>query len=249
MIEVKNLSFAYSKLDPAVEDISFIIKDHEWISIVGHNGSGKSTISKLLVGLLKANRGEIIIDDVELTEETVDQIRQKIGIVFQNPDNQFVGINVLYDIAFGLENRNTPREEMVRLIDTYSKKVGMHEYLDREPVNLSGGQKQRVAIARILVEETPVIVFDDSLSALDTKTDLMIRTALKSKNQNQTMIIITHRTTTAKEADKIIVLNEGKVEAIGKHEELANQPGLYQELWGIQGELEKEFNEIMKGGF
>ena len=122
---------------------------------------------------------------------------------------------------------------------------GYKTIVGEKGTTLSGGQKQRVAIARMLVSDSNVIIFDDSLSALDTKTDLMIRQALKKKKNKQTMIIITHRSTTAKEADLIIVLDQGKIAQIGKHEELVQQEGLYKELWGIQGELEEEFNAIL----
>ena len=117
MIEVKDLSFSYNQKEEALNNVSFVINDHEWVSIIGHNGSGKSTIAKLLIGILAANKGSIYYDGEELTEDTVDMVRKKVGIVFQNPDNQFVGFNVKYDIAFGLENHQVPREEMISLID------------------------------------------------------------------------------------------------------------------------------------
>ena len=122
---------------------------------------------------------------------------------------------------------------------------GYKTIVGEKGTTLSGGQKQRVAIARMLIDDAPVIIFDDSLSALDTETDVLIRKALKVKDSNQTMIIITHRTTTAKEADLILVLDEGRIAQAGTHDELKVQPGLYKELWGIQGELEKEFNEVL----
>ena len=143
-------------------------------------------------------------------------------------------------------------EQAAKIADIYDEIKGFkHGYMTlvgEKGTTLSGGQKQRLAIARILTSDSPVLIFDDSLSALDTKTDLLIRQALKKHNKNQTMIIITHRITTAKEADKIIVLNNGTVEAIGKHEELKNN-GLYSELWELQGRLENEFNQVlMEGG-
>jgi energy-coupling factor transport system ATP-binding protein len=140
MIEIKDLYFRYNKTDIALRGISFEIKDHEWVSIIGHNGSGKSTLAKLLDGLIAPTKGEIFYDGVKLSPETVDSIRQRVGIVFQNPDNQFVGYNVKYDIAFGLENHQIKREDMKNLIDEWTKKVDMNEYLLREPETLSGGQ-------------------------------------------------------------------------------------------------------------
>ncbi|MBE0701024.1 MAG: ABC transporter ATP-binding protein, partial [Acholeplasmataceae bacterium] len=112
----------------------------------------------------------------------------------------------------------------------------------------SGGQKQRVAIARVLVADKPILIFDDALSAVDTKTDMMIRNALSGKAKKNTTIIITHRITTAKEADQIIVLDQGQIEAIGTHEILSKQPGLYRKLWDIQGKLEKEFEALLEEG-
>ena len=117
MIEMKNVYYSYSEKNYALNGISLAIKDGSWVSILGHNGSGKSTVAKLLVGLLEAKSGEILVDDEKITEDNIKQIRQKIGIVFQNPDNQFVGVTVKHDIAFGLENRQVPHEEMKELVN------------------------------------------------------------------------------------------------------------------------------------
>ncbi len=213
MISIKNLSFSYTKDDLALDDISFDINDHEWISIIGHNGSGKSTISKLLVGLLEAQKGDIFYDDTKLTVDTVDDVRKEVGIVFQNPDNQFVGVNVKYDIAFGLENHNVKREKMLELIDTYTKKVGMYECLEREPQTLSGGQKQRVAIAGIMALDCRYIILDEATSMLDPEGSKDIINLIKElKNvYNKTIITITHDLKLANLSDRIIVLKEGKI--------------------------------------
>ena len=222
MIEVKDLWYSYSsnKEDYAVNGISLDIKDHEWVSILGHNGSGKSTLSKLLVGLLKAEKGKILYNGVELTEETVDDIRQHVGIVFQNPDNQFVGVNVKYDIAFGLENRQMERSKMVELIDKWSDEVGMKDFLLREPNTLSGGQKQRVAIAGILALNCDVIILDEATSMLDpdgVKDITNLICSLKD-NYNKTIITITHDLDLAKLSDRVVVLKEGKIIANDKPE-------------------------------
>lgn len=218
MIKVENIDYSYTQQDHALKGVSFNVGEGEWLSIIGHNGSGKSTLSKLLVGLLKADKGNIIIDDELLTEESVDRLRQKIGIVFQNPDNQFVGVNVKYDIAFGLENRNVPREEMLKLIDEYSTKVGMHDYLNRQPESLSGGQKQRVAIAGILALDCKYIILDEATSMLDPEgvkdiTNLIIE--LKEK-YHKTIITITHDLDLAALSDRIIVLKDGNIIGEGK---------------------------------
>lgn len=225
MIEVNNLSFSYNSKDHALTDVSFKVKDKEWLSIIGHNGSGKSTIAKLLVGLLEPTKGSILYDGIELTEKTVDKIRHRVGIVFQNPDNQFVGFNVKYDIAFGLENHQIEREEMNKLIDEYTKKVDMFEYKLREPQNLSGGQKQRVAIAGILAMNCDIIILDEATSMLDPEGTKDIIDLIKElhTNYNKTIISITHDLNFAQLSDNIIVLKEGKIICEGKPEEIFNE--------------------------
>ena len=213
MIRVNDLDYSYSQQDHALKGISFEVKDQEWLSILGHNGSGKSTISKLLVGILAPQKGSIYYDDIELIEKTVDKIRNRVGIVFQNPDNQFVGVNVKYDIAFGLENRCVPRSEMQKLIVEYATKVGMQDYLLREPQTLSGGQKQRVAIADILALNTDVIILDEATSMLDpqgTREIIALIKELKEK-YHKTIITITHDLDLARLSDRIIVMKEGNI--------------------------------------
>ena len=213
MIRVNDLDYSYSQQDHALKGISFEVYDQEWLSILGHNGSGKSTISKLLVGILAPQKGSIYYDDIELTEKTVDKIRNRVGIVFQNPDNQFVGVNVKYDIAFGLENRCVPRSEMQKLIVEYATKVGMQDYLLREPQTLSGGQKQRVAIAGILALNTDVIILDEATSMLDpqgTREIIALIKELKEK-YHKTIITITHDLDLARLSDRIIVMKEGNI--------------------------------------
>lgn len=213
MIRVNDLDYSYSQQDHALKGISFEVKDQEWLSILGHNGSGKSTISKLLVGILAPQKGSIYYDDIELTEKTVDKIRNRVGIVFQNPDNQFVGVNVKYDIAFGLENRCVPRSEMQKLIVEYATKVGMQDYLLRETQTLSGGQKQRVAIAGILALNTDVIILDEATSMLDpqgTREIIALIKELKEK-YHKTIITITHDLDLARLSDRIIVMKEGNI--------------------------------------
>ena len=167
MIKVNNLNFSYTAKTEALKDVSFEIKKGTFVSILGHNGSGKSTLAKLLVGLLKAKSGDIFIDETKLTEESLHQIRKKIGIVFQNPDNQFVGVTVKHDIAFGLENQNMDQSMMIDKVNKYAGFVGMQDFLDKEPHQLSGGQKQRVAIAGILAMDQDYIILDEATSMLD----------------------------------------------------------------------------------
>ncbi len=219
MITFENVTFKYNMNEPyALENVSFQVEDGQWLSILGHNGSGKSTIAKLLIGLLEAQQGSIYYNGVKLTEDTVDAVRKNVGIVFQNPDNQFVGYNVRYDIAFGMENHQIPRKEMLEKIYEFSTKVDMQDFLDREPQTLSGGQKQRVAIAGILALNCDIIILDEATSMLDPEgtkeiTDLIIE--LKEK-YNKTIIMITHDLALANRSDYILVLKNGHVIKEGK---------------------------------
>ncbi len=222
MIEVKDLKFQYNETDVALKGISFTVNDGEWVSIIGHNGSGKSTIAKLLDGLIEPTSGEIIYDGEKLEQKNVSKIRRRVGIVFQNPDNQFVGFNVKYDIAFGLENHQVPREEMIELIDKYTKCVDMNEYLEREPESLSGGQKQRVAIAGILALNCDIIILDEATSMLDPEGVFEITNLIKELHTkyNKTIITITHDLNLAKESSKVIVLKDGLIIKEGTPDEV-----------------------------
>ncbi|MDE7480730.1 ATP-binding cassette domain-containing protein, partial [Streptococcus agalactiae] len=160
-----------------LENVSFHVKQGEWLSIIGHNGSGKSTTVRLIDGLLEAESGQIIIDGQELTEDNVWELRHKIGMVFQNPDNQFVGATVEDDVAFGLENKGIPLKDMKERVGQALDLVGMSEFKMREPARLSGGQKQRVAIAGAVAMRPQVIILDEATSMLDPEGRLeLIRT-------------------------------------------------------------------------
>ena len=217
-LEVRNLSFEYKENTKTLDEVSFSASMGEFVCILGHNGSGKSTLAKLIMGLLKPISGEILIDGVILNEETVEDLRGKLGIVFQNPDNQFVGITVKDDIAFGLENRNIKRSEMLARIEKYSKQIGIEHLLNRNPESLSGGEKQKVAIAGILACEPDIIIFDESTSMLDPKGTKEINETIKDlcRLKNKTIITITHNIEEAVYADRIIVLNKGNVVLDGK---------------------------------
>ena len=230
MIEFKDVSFQYNgNKEKALDHVSFRVEEGQWVSIIGHNGSGKSTIAKLMIGLLEATEGEIWFLNTKLEEKTVDLIRRKIGIVFQNPDNQFVGYNVKYDIAFGLENRMVPREEMIQRIYEYTEKVDMRNELDREPQTLSGGQKQRLTIARALLSPAKVFIFDEVTSGLDTITEKRVVDNLM-KLKDKTIIFIAHRLAIAERADKVVVIDQGQIVEEGSHEELMQQHGFYYDL-------------------
>ncbi|MDE6946136.1 MAG: energy-coupling factor transporter ATPase [Anaeroplasmataceae bacterium] len=254
MIEFKNVSFQYNgNSQKALDDVSFQVHNEEWVSILGHNGSGKSTIAKLMIGLLAANSGQILYDDMILTEESVDQIRSRVGIVFQNPDNQFVGYNVKYDLAFGLENHQIPRDEMLKRIDEFSKKVDMQEYLDREPQTLSGGQKQRVAIAGILAMNCDIVILDEATSMLDpegNKEIIELIIELKEK-YHKTIITITHDLSLANKSDRLIVLKDGKVVEEGIPSEVFKKREILQSSnldvpFGLRFYSIAKENEILK---
>jgi energy-coupling factor transport system ATP-binding protein len=217
IIGIKDLTYHYQDTR-ALNDVSLDIYKNEWLSIVGHNGSGKSTLSKLIVGLLDLQYGSITVNDIELSEETLYDVRSNIGIVFQNPDNQFVGTTVKDDIAFGLENTGVERLKMISLVDEFSEKVGMFEFLKREPHNLSGGQKQRVAIAGVLAMSPKIIILDEATSMLDPIGKKEIIELIKNLyNQKEiTIISITHDLEEAANSDRIVVLNKGEIEMIGE---------------------------------
>ena len=223
MIELKNLSYSYSNDEAlAINDISLNIKEGSWISILGHNGSGKSTLAKLLVGLLEPSSGEILVDGVRLDENSVGEIRKKIGIVFQNPDNQFVGVTVRHDIAFGLENIQIEHSLMEEIVASCATKVGMGAYLEREPYKLSGGEKQRVAIAGILALDSKYIIFDEATSMLDpdgVRDVINLIKELRMKT-NKTIITITHDLELARKSDEVFVFKKGQITASGKPEDI-----------------------------
>ena len=222
MYEIKDLTFSYDKKNEALKDVSFSVNDGEWLSILGHNGSGKSTLAKLLIGLLEPTKGSIFYNGIEIKEDTIKELRKNVGIVFQNPDNQFVGYNVKYDIAFGLENHNIPRTEMIDLINEYTEKVGMKDFLEREPQTLSGGQKQRVAIAGILALNCETIILDEATSMLDPEgvEDIIELIDELHNKYNKTVITITHDLNLAQKSDRCLVFRKGEIIAEGKPEDI-----------------------------
>ena len=222
-IEINNLVFGYNENEQVVKHVSFNVREGSYVSIVGHNGSGKSTLAKLIIGLLAPAEGQILIDGEKLTNKNVVKLRKKISLVFQNPDNQFIGATVEDDIAFGLENRQVPRKEMQNIIKNYAKRVGMDEFLDKEPSRLSGGQKQRVAIAGALALEPEIIIFDEATSMLDPKGKSDIKGLIEEMrkfNPNLTILSITHDVEEAFLSDEVIVMSQGEIAFKGKPEEV-----------------------------
>ena len=214
VVDVAHLSYSYDEEKLALDDVSFSMEEGQYYCLIGHNGSGKSTLAKCLMGLQADFDGDIKLFGLELNRKNVYAIRSRVGIVFQNPDNQFVGSTVADDIAFGLENKRVPREKMQAIIERYAGQAGMLDYLDREPTMLSGGQKQRVAIAGVLAMEPELIIFDEATSMLDPKGKaeiLDLVRSLKAQNPKLTILSITHDVEEAALADHVIVLNGGKL--------------------------------------
>jgi energy-coupling factor transport system ATP-binding protein len=213
-ITLNNVSYSYDKKNDVLKNISLNIPKGHFISVIGHNGSGKSTFAKIIMGLLEAKEGEVTIFDTPLNEKNIGDIRLKLGIVFQNPDNQFIGSTVRDDIAFGLENRRIPPKDMDDIINNYASKVGMEAFLDKEPGNLSGGQKQRVAIAGVLALKPDILILDEATSMLDPKGKkeiLALINDIKKENKDLTIISITHNVEETLTSDEVIVFNKGEV--------------------------------------
>lgn len=232
IIDVKNLSFRYKESQEYydVKDITFHVKRGEWLSIVGHNGSGKSTTVRLIDGLLEAESGEIVIDGQRLTEENVWKIRRQIGMVFQNPDNQFVGATVEDDVAFGLENQGLSRQEMQKRVEEALDLVGMLDFKKREPARLSGGQKQRVAIAGVVALRPAILILDEATSMLDPEGRRELIETVKGirKDYDMTVISITHDLEEVAMSDRVLVMKKGEIESTNSPRELFSRNDLDQ---------------------
>ena len=232
IIDVKNLSFRYKESQEYydVKDITFHVKRGEWLSIVGHNGSGKSTTVRLIDGLLEAESGEIVIDGQRLTEENIWNIRRQIGMVFQNPDNQFVGATVEDDVAFGLENQGLSRQEMKKRVEEALDLVGMLDFKKREPARLSGGQKQRVAIAGVVALRPAILILDEATSMLDPEGRRELIETVKGirKDYDMTVISITHDLEEVAMSDRVLVMKKGAIESTSSPRELFSRNDLDQ---------------------
>ena len=232
IIEVKDLSFRYKEDQEYydVNNVSFHVKRGEWLSIVGHNGSGKSTTIRLIDGLLEAESGEIWINDQLLSSENVWDLRRQIGMVFQNPDNQFVGATVEDDVAFGLENQGLPREEMKKRVAESLELVGMLNFKKREPARLSGGQKQRVAIAGVVALRPAILILDEATSMLDPegRRELIQTVQEIRKDYQMTVVSITHDLEEVAMSDRVLVMKKGQVESTSSPRELFSRADLDQ---------------------
>ena len=232
IIDVKNLSFRYKESQKYydVKDITFHVKRGEWLSIVGHNGSGKSTTVRLIDGLLEAESGEIVIDGQRLTEENVWNIRRQIGMVFQNPDNQFVGATVEDDVAFGLENQGLSRQKMKKRVEEALDLVDMLDFKKREPARLSGGQKQRVAIAGVVALRPAILILDEATSMLDPEGRRELIETVKGirKDYDMTVISITHDLEEVAMSDCVLIMKKGEIESTSSPRELFSRNDLDQ---------------------
>ncbi len=252
IIEVQHLKYKYDNHvdDYILKDVTFHVKQGEWLSIVGHNGSGKSTTIRLIDGLLEAESGEIIIDGDELTLENVWEKRRHIGMVFQNPDNQFVGATVEDDVAFGLENQGMDYQTMFDRVQEALDIVGMQDFKEREPARLSGGQKQRVAIAGVVALRPDIIILDEATSMLDPEGRLeLIQTVKKIKDRHgMTVISITHDLDEVALSDRVLVMKEGQVESTSTPSELFSRADL--EDLGLDEPFTNQVKEtLLNSGF
>ena len=222
-LEVKNLSFKYSEEQVAIDDVSFSVDKGKFIAVLGHNGSGKSTLAKLIVGLLEKNQGQIFFNDEEIDRKNISKLQSKTALVFQNPDNQFVGVTVEDDIAFGLENKCFPHEKMQEEINLFADSVNMLDHLKKEPINLSGGQKQRVALAGALILRPEILILDEATSMLDPKGKSTVRKVIDKihqENPDLTIISITHDVEEALLADEVLILSKGRLVKSGNPKEV-----------------------------
>ncbi|MBW1605347.1 energy-coupling factor transporter ATPase [Lactobacillus sp. Sy-1] len=227
IIKVNHLKYKYSDANEySLQDVSFNVKRGEWLSIIGHNGSGKSTLISALDGLIEINGGSIEVDSVRLTPATVWDIREQIGLVFQNPDDQFVGATVEDDIAFGLQNRKIDHDKMHQIVDQALELVNMMKFKYKSPSDLSGGQKQRIALAGIIALTPKIIILDEATNMLDPVGKKQVLSVIRELKQRYslTVISITHDVNELKLADRILVLNDGIVVAENRPEEIFNQP-------------------------
>lgn len=226
ILSLNNVTFSYTPENPnsrnAVENVSFAVEEGEWIAIVGHNGSGKSTIAKLMNGLLFPQQGDVGILREPLNEENLWESRSLMGMVFQNPDNQFVGATVQDDVAFALENNGIPFEEMVKRVHAALEQVKMSEFLDHEPHHLSGGQKQRVAIAGALALKPKLLILDEATSMLDPqgRAEVLQTVQTLRAETGLTVLSITHDLEEAMLADRVLFMNDGKKFAEGTPAEI-----------------------------
>ncbi|EHO8570022.1 energy-coupling factor ABC transporter ATP-binding protein [Listeria monocytogenes] len=251
-VRLEHVFYKYEDTEKyAVKDVSISAQKGEWVALVGHNGSGKSTIAKLLNGLLFPEDGLIKIGHFVLSEKNIWEIRRQVGMVFQNPDNQFVGATVQDDVAFGLENHGVPHDTMVERVESALNEVGMQSYALHEPARLSGGQKQRVAIAGVLALQPDVIILDEATSMLDPRgrAEVMETIRIMREQEDITVISITHDLDEVLFADRVIVMNKGEIHSEGTPKEIFQQADAMREIGlGVPFIIELQ-EKLVVGGF
>lgn len=209
----RNVSFSYTGEQENIRAVSFSVPKGQWVSIAGSNGSGKSTLARLFNGLLMPGEGSVVTAGLELVPPNLAAIRRSVGMVFQNPDNQFVGSTVEEDMAFGLEGQCMSREEMRERIDRYAGKLGIQSLLNRHPSELSGGQKQRVALASVLAMEPEILVLDEASSMLDEGARVELTEILRNMHREgrYTMLSITHDAEEILASERVLALRDGNL--------------------------------------
>jgi len=236
MLNAQNVWFRYSQeSDWALKGIDLQVKKGEFVAVLGSNGCGKSTLAKLFNAIIVPEKGDVIVEGINTKdEEKLLDIRQRVGMVFQNPDNQIVATVVEEDVAFALENMGVEPAEIRRRIDDAMQNIGIYQHREKGPHQLSGGQKQRVAIARAILRQSPIIVLDEATASVDVQTEKQIQKAIKNLAGKQTIIAIAHRLSTIRDADIILVFHEGRITERGTHEELLAMKGLYYKMHEAQ---------------
>ena len=221
---IKDLSFRYrAKGDYVLNNLNLAVEEGEFVAVIGHNGSGKSTLAKLMNGLLQPTQGEVCVGDYRTGDkQCLFEIRKRVGVVFQNPDNQLVASIVEDDVAFGAENIGLPREEIGERIEFALSAVGMEEYRHSTPARMSGGQKQRIAIAGVLAVRPEVLVLDESTAMLDPRGRREVMEVVERLNRENGMsvVLITHYMDEAAKADRVIVLSDGRIAMTGSPREV-----------------------------
>lgn len=236
MIKTQDLAFTYPGTEDqvntrALRGVDVTIERGSFVVILGHNGSGKSTLAKTFNAVLLPSGGKVYVEGMDTMDESLLlEIRRRVGMVFQNPDNQIVANVVEEDVAFAPENLGVPSTEIRKRVDDALEAVGMTQFVKHAPHLLSGGQKQRISIARIFLKDPPVLILDEATSALDSVTEAKLQETFEKLAHGRTTIIIAHRLSTVRNADRIAVIEDGRITELGSHDQLMAKNGAYAEL-------------------
>jgi ATP-binding cassette subfamily B protein len=240
-----HVSFSYQEDRKILHDINFTVKPGQKLAIVGHSGSGKSTIARLLFRFYEVHEGRILYDNQDISQVTQESLRQAIGIVPQ--DTVLFNETIYYNIEYA--KAGATKDEIIHA----AKLANIHDFIESLPdgydtavgergLKLSGGEKQRLAIARVILKGSPILIFDEATSSLDSKSEKMILEALSSVAQTHTTLVIAHRLSTVVDADQILVMDKGKIIEQGTHQDLLAKKGLYADMWTLQ---QQESNELV----